>query len=77
MPRPNRGRTPAHIWMDTDERDMLEFMRQKFGFNSMADVVRFMIRRLAKTEEYSPDWNTEAEKPAPSKGARKASRAKA
>jgi len=42
------------IFFEDEDRRMMQFLQEKYGLDSDAAVVRFLIRKAAKEEGYIP-----------------------
>jgi hypothetical protein len=42
------------IYFEEEDRHMMQFLQEKYGLDSDAAVVRFLIRKAAKEEGYVP-----------------------
>ncbi len=42
------------MYLETEDRRMISFLREKYGLDSEASTVRFLIRKAAKEEGYVP-----------------------
>jgi len=42
------------IFFEDEDRRMMQFLQKKYGLDSDAAVVRFLIRKAAKEEAYVP-----------------------
>jgi hypothetical protein len=41
-----------NMYLEAEDRRMISFLREKYGLDSEAGVVRFLIRKAAKEEGY-------------------------
>ena len=43
-----------NMYLEAEDRRMISFLRERYGLDSEAGVVRFLIRKAAKEEGYVP-----------------------
>jgi sulfur relay (sulfurtransferase) DsrC/TusE family protein len=43
-----------NMYLEAEDRRMISFLREKYGLDSEASAVRFLIRKVAKEEGYVP-----------------------
>jgi hypothetical protein len=50
----------TNIYLEKSDREMIEWLRQKFGLDCNAATVRFLVRKAAKEEGYQNDCEKES-----------------
>ncbi len=43
-----------NMYLEAEDRRMISFLRERYGLDSEASTVRFLIRKAAKEEGYVP-----------------------
>ncbi len=48
-----------NMYLEAEDRQMIAFLRKRYGLDSEASTVRFLIRKAAKEEGYVPGEKSE------------------
>ena len=49
----------TNIYFEEEDKHIIRFLREKYGLDSDANVVRFVLRKVAKEEGYLPEKQQE------------------
>ena len=45
----------TNIYLEEEDKQIIRFFREKYGLDSDANAVRFVLRKAAKEEGYQPE----------------------